>query len=236
MFKPCPPWLMFNGTDASGGNADRATLSPEDFLTRFGFPKDTPLDDMSVEQKAAYWRDKSKGFQKDAENAQRDLQKWSALGEFDTVSRTVSDVEAERQRNLSDAERAQEAARQAQAAALSSAEATARQKYLPTAIEAQIVAQTIKPGEKLEDATKRVQSAMQFVDVNRFVTTDGEIDAGLIQTFAQSIAPADAGGNPRGGGDPLAGLMGRQSLPAPGAAGSVAEARRQTRERLTTKK
>lgn len=223
------PWLMFVGPEVDGGDS----LTPEQFLEKHGYPKDTATDDMTDAQRAAYWRSKSKGFQKDAENKGRELARWTALGEFDAVSTTIQTAEQQRQAALTDAQRAQEEAQRAEQAARAAGEAAARSKFLGTAVESQIIALTIAPGEKPEDAAARVKNALQFVDVNRFVDDNGDLSTDLVQQYAQSIAPTDSAGT---GGDPLSALMSRQTTPPPGSGGSIAEARERTRERLTKKK
>jgi hypothetical protein len=224
------PWLMFVTPDVDGGTA----LTPEQFLEKHGYPKDTSTDDMTDGQKAAYWRTKSKGFQKDAEAKERELGQWKGLGEFDAVSTTVTTAEQARLAALSDAERAREEAQRAEQAARAAGEASGAAKYLGDAIAGQIVALTIKPGEKPEDAAARVKTALQFVEPTRFLNADKEIDPALVAQFAASVAPAATAADP-GNGDVLSTLYGNQSAPTPGSSGSIAEARRATRERLGKK-
>jgi hypothetical protein len=234
LFQPCRrPWLVFNAPPATGGTVDRSTLTPEDFLTQFGFPKDTATDDMTDAQKAAYWRDKSKGFQRDSEAKDRELSQWKGLGEFDAVSTTVTTAEQERQKNLTDAQRAQEEAQRAEQAARTAGEAVARQKFLGTAVRSSLVALTRGPNETPEDAAKRVNGALEFVDVARFLNDQGDLDESRLGTFAESIgAPSAGAGAP---GDPLHVIMQRQSAPPAGSSGSVADARARTKERLSKK-
>lgn len=236
MFIPrARPWLMFiTAPDATGGdgNVDPATLSAEEFRTKFGFPKDTKTDDMTDAEKAAYWRNESKKHQSEATAKARELGRWSGLGEFDAVSGLVTNAEAQRQQSLTEHERAMQAAR---AEASQQAEAAARGKYLTPAIEGQVVALTRTPQESPEDALERVRGAMQFVDVTRFLDENGDLNAAQIQTFAQSIGPKD--GNASGqNGDPLFGALGRMSVPPAGSSGSVGTYREQAYKRRSSKK
>ncbi|KJL39916.1 hypothetical protein [Microbacterium trichothecenolyticum] len=227
------PWLMFVGPDAGGGGGDDSSLTPEQFREKYGYPSGTKTDDMTDAEQAAYWRRKSKGFQKDSESKDRELSQWKGLGEFDAVSTTVGTAEQARLAALSDAERAREEAQRAEQAARAAGEATGQQKYLGEAIAGQLVALTIKPGEKPEDALNRVKGALQFTDPTRFLNADKDIDPALVAQFAASVAPSAGEGNGEGG-DVLATLYGRQSTTPP-AATSIAEARKQTRERLGKK-
>lgn len=230
LFRPFSPWLMFNGSEVEGGGAN--TLTDDQFLEQKGFPRNTATDDMTDAQKAAYWRDKSKGFQRDAEAKTRSLAQWEGLGAFDAVQTTITTAEQARQQSLTDAQRAEEAKTAAEAAARAAGSADERGKLLPAAIESRVIAITRGTGESFEDAEKRVKAAMQFVDVARFVDANGVIDPALVQSYADSIAPI-AGAGSTSQIDPLAGLMGRQVAPPPGSGGSIAEARRATRERLS---
>lgn len=230
LFRPFSPWLIFVGPPADGGGTD--TLTDEQFLEQKGFPRNTSTDDMEDAQKAAYWRDKSKSFQKDAEAKTRSLAQWEGLGAFDAVQTTISTAEQARQQSLTDAQRADEARQTAEASARTAGASDERSKLLPAAIESRVIAITRGASESFEDAEKRVKAAMQFVDVARFVTAEGVIDPALVQSYAASIAPI-AGTGTGHQLDPLAGLMGRQVAPPPGSGGSIAEARRATRERLS---
>jgi hypothetical protein len=222
---------MFFGPDAPGGGD---TLTDEQFREQAGYPRNTKVDDMTDAEQAKYWRSKSKGFQKESETKDREIARWTGLGEFDAVSTTIATAETERQKTLTDAQRAQEAAQQAEAAARAAGTAEARSKFLAPAVESQIVLLTKGADETPDVAKARVKAALQFVDVNRFLGADGNLDDSLIQTFAQSIAPVDETDNDKGG-DPLANLMGRQKAPAPGSGGSIADIRKATAERLGKK-
>lgn len=234
MFKTLPPWLVFNGPAANGGNVDPSTLSDEDFLAQKGFPRNTSTDDMTPEQEAKYWRDKSKSFQRDSEAKGRELSKWTGLGEFDAVNTTIQTAEQQRQAALSAEERARENAQQVEAAARAAGEAAGAQLYLGDAIAGQVAVLAIQPGEKPEEALARVKGALQFTDPAKFLNAEKHIDPALVAQFAASVAPtADANdGKP----DVLTTLYQRQSAPPPGSGGSISEARKQTRERLTKPK
>lgn len=228
------PWLMFNAPEATGGNVDPSTLSDEDFLAQIGFPRNTAEKDMTPEQGRAYWRHESKKQQKDREARDRELAQWKGLGEYEAVTSTVQGAEAARQAALTEAQRAQEAADRAAADARAAGEASAASMYLGDAIAGQIVALTIKPGEKPEDAQARVKAALQFVEPTRFLNAEKGIDPALVAQFAASVAPTAVDAN---AGDPnvLSTLYGNQSAPPQGSGGSIAEARQATRERLGKK-
>ncbi len=174
---------------------------------------------MEDAEKAAYWRAQSKKHQADAKSKETELGKWQGLGAFDAVSTTVSDAEVERQRNLTDQQRAQEEATQREAAARAAGASEGATKHLKTAVEGHVLALTRGASEEHADALARVRGALKFVDTTKFLDQQGELDLAEIEAFAQSVAPAPAA-NPAAN-DPLAGIVSRLSLPQPGAAGSV---------------
>ena len=221
MFKKKPPYLRFvtlPGDSPTGGDTPPAGDNPADGAQDGeqpntppaddpGFPANTPVAEMTAEQRAAYWRAESKKHQKIADS-------YTKTGVSAEDVRAFADKrEQDRQAAMSDADRAAEAARAA-------GRAEAETSHLTSAVEAQVAAMTMRPGEDFAAATARVKGALEFVDVRRFVDENGVLDANKIQTFAGSLgtsAPAEA---PQPGGDPLTRVLMGHQPPAP-SSGSV---------------
>ena len=224
------PWISFVEAEATGGGTE---LTDDQFREANGFPRNTKVDDMEDAEKAAYWRAQSKKHQADARAKDTELGKWQGLGAFDAVSTTVTEAEAERQKNLTDQQRAQEEAAQREAAARAAGESQGASKHLTAAVEGQLLALTRRGDEEPAEALARVRGALKYVDTAKFLDANGDLDLGEVEAFAASVAPAAV--NPAAN-DPLAGMLHRQTLPQPGAAGSVAAFREKAYERAGGKK
>lgn len=209
---------------ADGGNTPPTQENNNGGNEDLGFPLHTPTDQMTDAQKAAYWRHESKKHQKDAE-------RWSKLGDFETVKKALDDAEKARQASLSEQEKAVENARK-------EGETTgferARDQFAKPALTAILVARTKGSQEKEEDARARVKNAVEALNVTAFLDENGELDAEKVETFAQSLAPSGGNGS-AGGGDPLAAALRRQGSAPQGHAGSVAAMEKDFYDRLKSK-
>lgn len=219
------PWLRY--VDPVDG--DNAGTPKDDDL---GFPKDTPLDDMTVEQKAAYWHNQSKVQQRAREDAERKAKAYEKFGSVDDLQSAADAAEQARLDALDENTRALETAR-TEAHAKGVQEGAG--KHLAAAITGMLIAHVKGAQESFEDASKRVSGAIEFADLNKFVGDDGALDAAKVQTFAQSIGSTDGGGNGTGGYD-LLGSMQRQVAPAPGSTGSVTQMEQAFYDRLNPNK
>lgn len=198
-------------TDEGTGNppaqdAPKPTIDGESF----DFPSGTPVSSMTPEQKAEYWRHEAK-------KKQALLKPYEKLGPLENLTQKLSAADAAAQAALSEQERAVVAAR---TEGESAGFAKARELYAAGAIEASLVTLTRGNGETLEDASTRVQGALKFADVTKFISENGALDTEAIQTFAKSLGQTDSnGGNQQG--DPLAGVLRRQAQIPTGQGGSV---------------
>lgn len=232
MFNRRPPFLVFNEPEANGSSNPPAPLTDEQFLEQNGFPRNTATDDMTPDQKAAYWRNESKKHQADAKAKDKDLAKWSGLGDFDTISQSISDADEQRRSALSDQQKAVE---DAEKSARSAGYAEARDKFAKPALQAILVNKTKGAAESDEDAATRVNGILAVLDVQAFIGDDGGLDAAKVDTFAQSLAPKDGNGAQQQG-DPLADVLRRQQESANGHAGSVASMEAEIYKRLAPSK
>lgn len=221
------PWLRFiDPVDGAQGGA------PNDGDGDLGFPKDTPVDDMEPEQRAAYWRHEAKKQQKERDAADKRAKAYEKFGSVEDLQSAADAAEQARQAALGDNERALETAR-AQARQEGAQEAA--QRHLAVAVTGMLIAHTKGAQESFEAAQERVSGAIEFADLTKFIGENGALDAEKVQTFAKSIGSADSDGN-GGQSFPLYDAMQRQGLPTPGSAGSVAQQEQAIYDRLTSKK
>lgn len=199
-----------------------------------GFPKDTPVDDMTPEQQAAYWKNQSKTQQKIAETEKKKSKAYEKFGTVEDLQSAADAAEQARLAALDDNEKAIEAARTAGKAEGAQEASQGASKLLGAAITGMLIAHTKGAQETFEDARARVAGAIEFADLTKFVGENGDLDAEKVQTFAKSIGSADSGGNDSSGFD-LLGAMQRQTTPTPGGTGSVAAMEQQVYDRLKPK-
>lgn len=168
-----PPYLVFNTAPVDGGGE---STPPE-----LGFPADTPLTEMTVEQQAAYWRNEAKKQQRRADG-------YSKLGDPETVAQKLQEADAAaetaRKANLTEHEQAVEAAR---AEGRTEGEKSGNEKLLSAAVTSAVIAHVKGAGESYEDASKRVSDALAFVDVAKFRDENGDLDAAKVQTFSMTL-------------------------------------------------
>lgn len=193
-----------------------------------GFPKDTPVDQMTPEQESAYWKNQSKVQQRAREDAEKKAKSYEKFGTVDDLQAAADAAEAARVNALDDNARAIEAAK---AAGRAEGAAENSSKHLGTAVKGLLIALTKGAEESFEDATSRVDGAIEFADLTKFVGDNGELDAAKVQTFAKSIGSTDSGGTAQQG-FPLFDAMQRQNLPTPGSTGSVTAMEQQYYDRL----
>lgn len=149
--------------------ADPAAAAP---TTEAGFPANTPLEQMSVEQREAYWKDK----------ARKHEERVKSLGGLTPEQLAELRAKAERQEALehelaSDAEKRERAARK-------EAAAEAEAKYLPKLARAHI--EGAANGRVPADA---LSAALEYLDLTKFVS-NGDVDTDKVRAFVGSIAPA----------------------------------------------
>lgn len=196
-----------------------------------GFPKDTPVEQMTPEQESAYWKNQSKVQQRAREDAEKAANAYKKFGTVDELQNAHDAAEQARQAALSEADRTLE---QAKAAAKAEGLAEGGARHLAPAITGWLIAHVKGANESIEDATARVAGAIEFADLTKFVGENGDLDAAKVQTFAKSIGSTDSGGTPPESFQ-LFDAMQRQNVPAPGSTGSVDAMEKATYDRLTSK-
>jgi len=138
-----------------------------------GFPENTPLAEMTVDQQAAYWRDKAQKHERRASAYH------TAVG-----GKTADEVRAEleaaatlRQSQLSDAERQLEEARNA-----------ARQEAAAQ-FGNKLVAAEFKAALAHVDGERRDQ-IIAGLNLSAYLTDNGDVDTDKVSSYAAAIAPA----------------------------------------------
>lgn len=140
-----------------------------------GFPAGTPVAEMTVEQKAAYWKHQARKHEDRAKASVR-AEDHQALKD---------ELEALRQAQLSDQDKALE---QAKAEAKSAGEAAAAQRYQRELVLA-----------RLQIATQQDEGALKYLDHTAFLTDSGEVDADRVAEYAE-LHRAATPENPSGSG------------------------------------
>lgn len=188
-----PIWPILGGDDsddaakaaaekaaADKAAADKATAAAKTVEPK-GFPEGTPLEQMTVEQQANYWK----------HQARKHEDRVKAFGGLTPEQLTQLREKAEKHDKLeydlaSDHEKAVTDARTAAAAA-------AAAMFVPQIVNAQLDAAAARKGVSGEALAK----ALEFVDHEKFLNDDGAIDAAKVQSFVDGIAPAK-GTQPKG--------------------------------------
>jgi hypothetical protein len=137
-----------------------------------GFPADTRLADMTVEQQAAYWK----------HQARKHETMIKSLGNIDELRTKAGEYEALLNTTRTDQERAVAEARKTAAA---EATAAARKQYGGLLVDAQITAAT---AGRLDDRQR--STLLSGLDRSRFLTDTGEVNADALAEFVDGIAPA----------------------------------------------
>lgn len=171
-----------------------------------GFPSETPVAGMTPEQQAAYWRHESKKHQKAHEGIDVAKLQADAAELAQLKASTASDTD----KLIEDARR--------------EGENIGAEKHLKTAVRAKFQLLTGKTDEE-------VATTFEHVDALSFTDDKGEIVAEKLKAFADTFGPK--GGEQE---DPVAAALARQRQAAGGGATSIADKRKETRDRMTPSK
>jgi hypothetical protein len=178
-----------------------------------GFPANTPLEQMSGEQREAYWK----------HYARRHEDRVKQFGDLTPEQLKELREKAERHDAL-EAELATDAEKRAKQAA-DEADAKARAEMQPQLIAAKLETAAALAGVAEAD----LQAAVEFVDPTKFLDANGKVDADKVKTFVDKIKPATGNGkNPPKGPTVVGHGAGGPATPPAGSAKEkgLAEARR----------
>lgn len=181
------------GDGADSGSDSGAGSSGSD---ESGFPANTPLSEMTAEQREAYWKDKARKHETTAK----------ARGDYDAVKAELDRLKAATQ---TDAERAVEAAK---TEASTAAKAEARNQYVPLLVSAKLEAALAgrMPADK-------IAAQVDFLDHTKFLTDSGEVDTDKVKQYADGLVPdgkqwPDMGQGRRGSTKPAKGVAAGQEM------------------------
>jgi hypothetical protein len=139
-----------------------------------GFPAGTPLEQMSSDQREAYWK----------HQARKHEDRNKAYGSLTPEQVTELRAKAKRADEL-DLELGTTADKAA-AKAADEAKTETRNQYQPALIQARLDAAAARAGVSEEDLAK----AVEFADITKFLTDDGQVDTDRVKAFVATITPA----------------------------------------------
>lgn len=134
-----------------------------------GFPAETPLSEMTTEQREAYWKYQARKHESAAKSR----------ADYDTIRAELDKLKAATQ---TDAEKALE---QARADARDAAKAEARAEFAPMLVAAKL--ETALAGKLPAD---KVAGHVEFIDASKFLTASGEVDTDKVKQYADGLAPS----------------------------------------------
>ena len=184
-----------------------------------GFPVDTPLSEMSVEQREAYWKHQSRKH----EDAAKALK-----AENDQLKPAAAEAEALRQASLSEQEKALEAAREEARREGENLGATSWQRV---AVEEAIIGAAKAAGRySTDDDREAVEALLSMIDPSALITAEGKLDRAKVEKALSGLAPVKEDKADKADNSHILGLRHGTS-----GAGSVQAARQAFRDAHTTK-
>ena len=150
-----------------------------------GYPPNTPTSQMTAEQETAYWKHKARTHEdKWKQVINRNLTPEQVL----EMQQQLDDVNRER---MSDHERAVADARK-------EAASQERAALMPQIVRASIAAELARKAPHITD--EDLQARTEFLDLTKFLTSKGEVDADKVSSYATTLAPATSGAGGDEGG------------------------------------
>jgi hypothetical protein len=175
-----------------------------------GFPSETPLDQMTVDQREAYWRHQARKHENTVKSR----------ADYDELKQKATELEQLQAANATAEEKALEEARR-------EGENTGAQRYLKDAVTAKFQAITGKDDD---------ETAVIFghVDPLSFTNDRGDIDKEKLAAYAATFGPVT--GSSSTSADPVREALERQRAGGSGSgSGSIKEMQKQRVEKLQKK-
>jgi hypothetical protein len=156
-----------------GSQGDQPAVSSDK-----GFPEGVPLEQMTAEQREAYW----KHYARQHEQRNKDLLAL-ANGSYDELKQKVEGYEQLRQQQMTEHEQAVEQAKQ-----------QARTKTL-SEVGGKLVAAEIRAhaAGRLDD--DKLTTLVNSLNHEQFLTDTGDVDTDRVKSLVDGIVPADGAGN-----------------------------------------
>ncbi len=198
--------LLYAPDDGTGGGgtpppADPPADPPPPAADDKGFPADTPIAEMSVEQREAYWKHQARKHEQAWKDKAGDL----TPEQVDQLRQAAAELEQFKRQNLSDQERAIADARD-QAAA--EAREQARRE-----IGGELVAARIEAAAAGRLTGEQLEALVDSIDRTKYLADDGKVDADKVKALVDRLAPP-AGDNDKHRRFPDLGQGRRESKPA----------------------
>lgn len=167
--------------DQNDGAGDDNGGQQQDGQTDKGFPDNTPVAEMTVDQQAAYWKHQSRKHEERARS--RD--------DYDAVKAKAAELDKIREQQMTEQEKAVTKAREeALAEGKRQAAAEVNSKYTRAMLEMALTSRGRNP--------EQVETLLRHVNFESYAT-NGEPDTDAIAAYADSIAgPVTGGGQGRG--------------------------------------
>ncbi|WP_053352711.1 hypothetical protein [Leucobacter musarum] len=218
-----PLFLRFtideSATTGGGGSSAPATPPADESSTSgdLGFPANTPVKDMTPEQQAAYWKDRSRKHEKRAKPE-----------DFDDLAADAKRWRDQQEQNQTPDERAVNVAR-------AEGRREGATSLLHDAVRAELKAQ------RPHMTTDELDEFLEDVALDKFLGQDGRLDTERVERLAGKLATAPnqegdtpPAADPPAGGSALGDVLRRTTAPPKDHAGSVDEYRTRERERYAT--
>lgn len=195
--------------------ADKAAAEKASLETSRGFPAETPIEQMTAEQQAAYWKFQARKHENEAKSR----------ADYDDLKAKADELAQLKAANQTEQERALDEAREE---ARRQGENIGAERYLKDAVTSRFQFLT---GKSDEDVAK----AFAHVDAHSFVNDEGDLDIDALKEFAGTFGVADSG-TPA---DPVKAALERQrhGVAAGGSgSGSITEMRKARLEKIQPSK
>lgn len=188
---------------------------PADPPANLGFPANTPIEQMTATQQAAYWQHNAQRWQGRAEKSYSSLQQLGI-----TKPEEVAGVKAKLDGYTALERESMSATEKAVAEAADKARAEAEALYRPKLVRAALAAAA---AGKID--AERLNQNLELLDLSKFLTDSGDVDTAKVSTYVEGLAPVK--GNQRMTGPSVFGLGQQPQIPAePGAQGRAMAAKR----------
>jgi len=187
------------GDQGSGAGEQGGAASASAEGSSEGFPADTPLAEMTAEQREAYWK----------HQARKHENRVKSLGDIDALKAKAEAFDALEAEKLTPSEKAIQEAR-----------AEERERVLAEqakAVADRLVAAEFKVAFAGRKKPEEVAELLEPLDLTKFLTSDGEVDADKVSKYAAGIAPAGrqwpgTGQGSRGTSEKVTGVNAGKSL------------------------
>lgn len=189
------------GGQPSGGQPQSQGGGQQPSGSDKGFPEGVPLEQMTTEQQAAYWRH----YARQHEQRNKDLLAL-ADGDPDKLKEKVQGYDQLRQQQQTEQERAVEAAK-----------AEGRQEAMDN-IGPRLVAAEMRAQAAGRIGDEQLATLTSSLDASQFLDSNGDVDTDKVKSLIDGLAPAQAPepGKGNGAGHPDLGQGRRQGQPSKG--------------------